>query len=241
MALYNKSVTTIKKKKEADKMGFAILSAGLGARIKTYEPRSLLKINGKTLIERQVSAINNNFNDPEIIGVFGPGVNRISKTMLGKIRIVENQNYESTNNSESLRLAVNNCLTKSIMFFHGDILFTNGLFESLDFNKSFILYEDRGMIDEKEIGVTVINNNATILSYGLEEKWCQIAYLHKRELKILRNIFSNFTKHDKKMLTFEIINKIIELGGSFQAKKLDRAKIVEIDCIKDIKNENFNF
>ena len=118
MALYNKSVTTIKKKKESDNIGFAILSAGLGARIKTYEPRSLIKINGKTLIERQVSAINNNFSNAEIIGVFGPGVDKISKTMLGKIRIVENQNYESTNNSESLRLAINNCLTKSIMFFH---------------------------------------------------------------------------------------------------------------------------
>jgi choline kinase len=241
MALYNKSVTTIKKNQKSDKIGFAILSAGLGARIKTYEPRSLIKINGKTLIERQIAAINNNFNDPEIIGVFGPGINKISKAMLGKIRIVENQNYESTNNSESLRLAINNCLTKSVMFFHGDILFTNGIFESLDFSKSFILYEDRGMIDEKEIGVTVIKNNATILSYGLEDKWCQIAFLQKKELKILRSIFSNFSKHDKKMLTFEVINKIIELGGSFQAKKLNRAKIVEIDCIKDIKNENFNF
>ena len=47
----------------------AILGAGVGSRIKSHEPRSLIKIGDKTLIEHQVSMIRNSFENPEIIGV----------------------------------------------------------------------------------------------------------------------------------------------------------------------------
>lgn len=240
MSTYSKSVTTIRKHKDSENVGFAILSAGVGARIKTYEPRSLIKIREKFLIDHQIDAIKSKFKDPEIIGVFGPNVCRIVKNVRGRIRIVENQKYETTNNSESLRLALNNSVKNSLMFFHGDLLIEETFFSCLNFNKSFVVYEDQGMIDEKEVGLTIMKNKATILSYGLEEKWCQAAFFKGKELKILRNIFNGFTKHDKKMLTFEIINKVIDAGGNFQAQKLQKSKILEIDCIKDIKNENTN-
>ena len=240
MSAYSKSVTTIRKHRDSENVGFAILSAGIGARIKTYEPRSLLKIKNKTLIDHQVDAIKSKFKDPEIIGVFGPHIARVAKNVRGKIRIVENQKYETTNNSESLRLALNNSIKNSLMFFHGDMLINETFFNSLNFNKSFVVYEDRGMMDEKEIGLTIMKNKATILSYGLEKKWCQAAFFKGKELKILRNIFSTFSNQDKKMLTFEIINRIIDSGGSFQAQRLEKSKIIEIDCIRDIKNENIN-
>jgi len=240
MSSYSKSVTTIRKHKDSENVGFAILSAGIGARIKTYEPRSLLKIKGKTLIDHQIDAIKSKFKDPEIIGVFGTSVPRIVKNVRGKIRVVENQKYDTTNNSESLRLALNNSIKNSLMFIHGDILIDETFFNSLNFNKSFVVYEDQGMMDEKEIGLTIMKNKATILSYGLDQKWCQAAFFKGKELKILRNIFAGFTKYDKKMLTFEVINKVIDSGGVFQAQKLQKSKILEIDCIKDIKNENIN-
>lgn len=240
MPTYSKSVTTIRKHKDSENVGFAILSAGVGSRIKTYEPRSLIKIKDKSLIDHQVNAIESKFKDPEIIGVFGPNMPKIVKNIGRNVRIVENQLYETTNNSESLRLALNNSVKNSLMFIHGDILIDETFFNSLNFNRSFVVYEDRGMMDEKEVGLTIMKNKATILSYGLEEKWCQAAFFKGKEIKILRNIFNTFTKQDKKMLTFEVINKIIDSGGTFQAQKLEKSKILEIDCIKDIKNENIN-
>ena len=240
MPAYSKSVTTIRKHKDSENVGFAILSAGVGSRIKTYEPRSLIKIKDKNLIDHQIDAIQAKFKEPEIICVFGPSISRIVKNVRGNIRVVENQNYETTNNSESLRLALNNSVKNSLMFIHGDIMIDETFFNSLDFNKSFVVYEDRGMMDEKEVGLTIMKNKATILSYGLEEKWCQAAFFKGKEIKLLRSIFNTFTKHDKKMLTFEVINKIIDSGGTFHAQKLEKSKILEIDCIKDIKNENIN-
>lgn len=240
MSIYSNSVTTIRKHRDSESVAFAILSAGIGARIRTYEPRSLIKIKDKTLIDHQIDAIKSKFKNPEIIGVFGPNISRVVKNVRGKIRVVENQKHESTNNSESLRLALNNSIKNSLMFIHGDILIDETFFNSLNFNKSFVVYEDRGMMDEKEVGLTIMKNKATILSYGLEKKWCQAAFFKGKELRILRSIFSSFTNHEKKMLTFEIINKIIDAGGSFQAQRLEKSKILEIDCIRDIKNENIN-
>ena len=42
------------------------------------------------------------------------------------------------------------------------------------------------------------------------------------------------------MLSFELINKIIENGGSFTFYEKKDSHVVEIDCIKDLNNENFN-
>ena len=57
----------------------AILGAGVGSRIKSHEPRSLIKIGDKTLIEHQVSMIRNSFENPEIIGVVGCKAEKVIK------------------------------------------------------------------------------------------------------------------------------------------------------------------
>jgi hypothetical protein len=49
-----------------------------------------------------------------------------------------------------------------------------------------------------------------------------------------------FAKSDfntKFLLTFEIINKIIEMGGSFTCCDIENSYIKEIDSLKDINNE----
>ena len=222
-------------------MAVIILSAGVGSRIKSNEPRSLIKIGNKTLLEHQVDLINNNLSNHEIIGVFGYAIEKIVRKISGKVRIVENQLYENTNNSESLRLAVNNTDKKNIMFFHGDLYFNDAMFTSNDFKKSFLVVDTKEMMKQKEIGVTIQNNKATILSYGLSTKWCQLAFITGKELKILRNVLSKLHGSQKKMLSFEIINKMIAMGASFECYEPNNMSIVEIDCIKDIKNENFNF
>tara|TARA_Y100000592_G_scaffold36672_1_gene58113 strand:+ start:7351 stop:8079 length:729 start_codon:yes stop_codon:yes gene_type:complete len=238
---FTKEITTqIKTKNNEQDMAVVILSAGVGSRIKSNEPRSLIKIGSKTLIEHQINTIKNSLEFSEIIGVFGYSVDKIIKKIGNKIRIVENQIYENTNNSESLRLAVNNTNKKSIMFFHGDLYFAKSPFGNLNFKKSFLLIDNKGMMKNKEIGVTIHNNKATMLSYGLPTKWCQIAFITGKELKILNNILIKLQGSQKKLLSFEIINKMISMGANFQCYEPKDMSILEIDCIKDLKNENFN-
>ena len=63
----------------------------------------------------------------------------------------------------------------------------------------------------------------------------------EQEIEILKKIFHKFDSISKKNLSFEIINKMISMGASFQCYQPTKMSILEIDCIKDLKNENINF
>jgi len=231
-----------KPKEQAGPSGVtvAILSAGSGARIKSYEPRSLIKIGNRLLIEHQLSVVNNCLHMPEIIGVFGCYASKICKKLRGRLRIVENQIHHKTNTSESLRLAFNNTLSTDFLFFHGDLYFNQDTLYNLDYSKSFLVIDTKKQMLDKEVGVTIFNNRATILSYGLPTKWCQIAYITGKEYKILKNIFNKFNTINKKLLSFEIINMMIDMGAVFNCYEPEDMSILEIDCMKDVNYENFN-
>lgn len=240
MTRFTKKITSTSLGAIPHDIAIAVLSAGIGNRIKSYEPRSLLKLGTKTLIDHQISVLNNSFHSPEIIGVFGYLVDKIAKKVRGKIRIIENQLYEETNTSESLRLAFNSTTKNSLLFFHGDLYFNIKTLEGLDYSKSFLLIDNKKQMHDKEVGVTVCDNKSTILSYGLPTKWCQIGYITGKEFKILKHIFQKFNTNQKKLLVFEIINHMITMGAVFHCYEPSDMSILEIDCIKDINYENFN-
>ena len=230
-------VRKIKNKNFPD-LQITILSAGIGARTRSYEPRCLLRYNTKTIIENQIDILSNIFNKAEISVVGGFDINKIIKKVGDKIRIIENQMYENTNSGESLRLAINNSLLNNIMFLHGDLIISNGLFNNVNMQESFLLIDKSGKFEEKEVGLTVVNNKATVLSYNLPTKWCQIAFIAENELSILKKLFMKTDFNAKFMLTFEIINKIIENGGNFNCFDIGNNFIKEIDSLKDLNNEN---
>jgi choline kinase len=236
MQRFTTSITKTKKTKSQNdrQITVAILSAGVGSRIKSYEPRSLLKIGNKLLIEHQVNTINQCFEFPEIINVIGCHANKVIKKTRGIARVVENQLHDSSNSSESLRLAVNNTLNENILFMHGDLYFNENTLD-VSYDKSFIIVDKTNQIKENEVGATICNNKLSILSYGLPTKWAQIAYFTAREFKILKSIFQKYEYQDKKRLSFEIINMVIDAGGNFECYEPKEMSIIEIDRIKDIK------
>ena len=232
-------ITNIRKKsvqnEQSDGISVAILSAGCGSKIKSYEPRSLLKTgNGQSIIDQQLDTIGNFFVKPEIITVVGCYANKIIKKIKGKCRIVENQIYEETNSSESMRLALNNSTMLNFMFIHGDIVFDYNCL-NVEYINSFIIVDSKKMIKDSEIRVTIVNDKVSIMSYGLPIKWAQIAFFTGKELKILNNIFQRFEEKDRKKLSFEIINEVIANGGVFNCYEPSKMKIKEIDTIKDIE------
>jgi choline kinase len=229
--------TTITQKKEntpKDGISVALLSAGNGSRIKSYEPRSLLKIKGSYLLEHQIKAINASLDKPEIITVVGCHANRVIKRTRGKSRFVENQIHEISNSSESLRLAFNNSTNLNFLFIHGDLYFNPKTLD-VSFEKSFVIVDSKNRFKDSEVGITKNKERLSILSYGLPEKWAQIAFVTGQEYQILKNIFNKYEDQDKKRLSFEIINRIVEMGGKFACYEPRGMKITEIDRIRDIK------
>lgn len=229
------------KGKNYPQIQIVILAAGIGARTKSYEPRCLLKFNNKkTIVENQMDILGNIFNKAEISIVGGFGIDKIIRKIGKRARVIENQMYETTNSGESLKLAVNNSLLDNVLFLHGDLVISEELFNTANVNQSFLLVDSSGKFEEKEVGVTVVDKKATVLSYNLPTKWCQIAFLAENELGILRRLFLKSDFNPKFMLTFEIINKIMENGGSFNCFDIGNSFIKEIDSLKDINNENFS-
>lgn len=230
--------TDIKKVNKSKKSKFdisvAILTAGCGKKIKSYEPRSLLKINGDSLINHQIKTLNQVFDSPEIITVIGCHANKIIKKVNKKTRIVENQLYSENNSSESMRLALNNTLNENFMFLHGDLLFNKNCLK-VDYDHSFVIIDNKENIKNEEVGATVTNGELSILSYGLSTKWAQIAFFTNREYELLKSLFLKYEEKDKKKLSFEVINSIVEMGGSFRCYEPKNMKIKEIDRIGDIR------
>ena len=105
----------------------------------------------------------------------------------------------------------------------------------LPYSKSFIIVDSKERINKDEIGVTKVKNKASILSYGLNLKWGQIAFFTGKELRLLNSIMNKFENRDKKKLSFEIINEIISLGGRFECIEPDGMQLKEIDRIKDME------
>lgn len=219
-------------KKES--IAVAILAAGSGKKIKSYEPRSLIKINNDFLLGHQIKTLNSHFDHPEIITVVGCHANRIIKRFKGTTRFVENQMFDQTNSSESLRLAFNNATSKRLMFVHGDVLF-NADTINLDYSQSFVVKDSNCQLKDTEVGLTDIGNRLSIMSYGLKEKWAQVAYFTGKEYELLKNIFNKFEDKDKKKLSFEIINEVVSMGGRFACLAPKKMNILEIDRIKDVK------
>lgn len=232
------AVTKIKKDKV--KISVGILSAGVANRMKSYAPRSLLPIGETTLIEHQVKVLNNCF-DNDLYIVIGHESSKIIKRIFHKIKAhyIENPLYEETQSSESLRLVVNNNISDNLLAIHGDIYYNIHTFKNITFNESFIIIDSNNQLPSKEVGVTINNDAASILSYDLPTKWAQIVYFAGKEYKLLQNLCHKENNKVKRQLLFEVINTIINRGGRFKCIEPNKMKIIEIDAIKDIY-ENFN-
>jgi len=234
-------LTTVKKsgpgKDKNRKLSVLILNATPGYRMKSYGPKCLLKINNTSILEHQISIIKNLYSNVEIIVTIGFDADKILRKQIKGIRFVENQLYDTTNITEEIRLGLNNIETNDVIILYGDIVFNLQTIESITKNDmSSIIYTEKGFDDE--VGITIVDNNLSIMSYGLNEfKWCKMMYLTGNELNAFKNICSN--KENNRLYPFEIINMVLDKNNTkFYCINQSNSPIVRIDSIKDIKNEN---
>jgi choline kinase len=222
------------KNKNFPQLQIVILAAGVGSRTRSYEPRCLLKYNKKTILDNQIEVLTSLFNKAEISIVGGFDINKIIRKVGKTVRVIENQMYENTNSGESLRLGINNSTLDNILFLHGDLIISPEIFDNVKMDQSFLLVDSGNQFEEKEVGITIVDGVATVLSYSLPTKWCQIAYLAENELCILKKLMMKNDFPSKTFLTFEVINKIIENNGKFNCFEIGKGFIKEIDSLKDI-------
>lgn len=231
MPKYTRHMTTTRKP-AVDTLSIAIIASSMGYRMKSYGPKSLITLpTGETLIENQINNILSIYPKAELILTVGFEADKIIKRRPTNIRIIENQYYDLTNIVEDIRLVINNIYSESLIIINGNIQFNSETVKNLTLKGSAIVINNNNI--EDDIGATIIDNQVMILSHGISPKWANIVYFTEKEFKLLKSIVADRDKG--KLYLFEIINMILDKGGSFRPYTNEHIKIKQIDSIKDLK------
>ena len=219
-----------------DKYTIIIPAAGLGRRMKTYGPKSLTPLTHGTILSRQLKLIYESFNYSEVILVGGFEIDKLAKNLDDKVKLVYNENYETTNVLHSIHLGLRKVKTDRVLVVYGDLVFNKQCVYLPFHGESGIVVAD-GMKDE-EVGCIFKNNILENIYYGLSNKWAQIAYFTGLELELLKTI----SEKNPDWFGFEAINQIITLGGNFKVFLPKYGQASDIDSTYDLKklDENFN-
>jgi len=208
--------------------------AGFGKRMKSYGCKSLLNINGKSIIQRQIENIQNHIANTEFIIVSGFDADRLHKTIPDEFIRVENERYYETNVVRSIEIGLRTSRNNDhVLIVFGDVVFTPEVLNLINYDKSCVLISNT--MDENEVGCNIDEkNNISYMMFDLPNKWGHIIYLTNKELKIFKDLVSN--KDNEKKFCFEIINSVIDKGGRFQAIQINQKSVIlDIDNSKDLK------
>lgn len=222
-------------------LSVVIPAAGVGRRMKSHGPKSLIHIKDCSLIERQIRLVQKYYPKSEIIVVAGFRSDLLREKIRRRypVRIVYNFQHEDTNVCRSIGIGLQACNRKSVLLIYGDLVFNYKTIKGLHDGISKMVFDSKGSFKEEEVGIMISKEEiVTNLSFGLKNKWCQITYLHGRELKMLEEI--SIQDEHERWFGYEAINKVIEEGGRFVGVEPSGMKIFEIDSPKDLQRLYLN-
>ncbi|NVM35955.1 MAG: UTP--glucose-1-phosphate uridylyltransferase [Candidatus Lokiarchaeota archaeon] len=223
----------IKQDKNFSELDIIIPAAGLGKRMKSYGPKSLIKIyKEKSILDLQIERINKTFPKANIILVTGFKSDNVMNDSPDNIIKIENESYQLTNVARSIGIGLR-ASKNNVLIIYGDLIFNKECLECIKFNKSGIV-ASKTLMKKNEVGCT-INNKLEVenMMYDLEIKWGQISFFKGYELNLLKKICWNPDNYN--LFGFEVINRIIEYGGSINVFTDKKAKVIDIDNYKDIE------
>ena len=232
----NNAGRNIYKLKDDRKYTIIIPSAGLATRMKAYGPKSLITINNKTILQRQLEWIKKNFINNEIIIIGGFKANDLFDNTPEHLIKIENERFADTNVVRSIGLGLRACNTDHVIIINGDLYFKN-IKIAFPVYSSIIIAQY--LMSDNEVGCIINDNNLTHIMYDLQPKWSQIMYLTGQELEIFKTMC--WDKKNEKKYSFELLNDIVDLGYKINCINPKNFWCNDIDSIKDIKilkNEN---
>lgn len=215
-----------------------IPAAGMGYRMKSYGPKALIKLNKRyTIIERQIRILKKNYPESEIFVVVGFESEKIIAALSRySVKFIFNPIHEETNVLYSIGLAIMAASCDEVLIVYGDLIFNHSAVKGLRGNSKIII-DANGFMKKEEVGVVVSSDGCvTNMSFGIDSKWSQIAYLKDKELEIFKDVS---TKNEcKNWFGYEGINYVIDNGGRIESLSQKLMKIFEVDGVKDL--EKFN-
>jgi len=223
-------------KDNKNELSIIILAAQAPYKMKQYGPQPLLRDKyNRSILENQVEIFKLHYPYSEIILVAGYEVDKIVKNKPKCVRVVENQLYESTNEVEEARLGLNNSTSDNVLLVFGDIYFSENLIRDLPTKESTIIVDKNEAMLADDVGVTIVDNYATILSYAIPTpKWTKIALIRDKELKLLKQFVND--RNNNKMYLFEGLNYVLNKNGKIKSFKTNYShEVIHIQNTKELE------
>lgn len=226
------SLKYIKDINKLNDIDIIIPSAGIGKRMKSFGPKSLIGIKPNlNILQNQLNIINKIFPTSNIILVCGFEAKTLMDNSPSNIIKIENEKYETTNVVRSIGMGLR-ASSKEVLIIYGDLVFNETCLKVMNYNKSSILVGN-DIMNESEVGC-IFNKTNYIenMMYDLPCKWGQMIFLKDRELSIFKEICWNPNNYN--MFGFEAINLAINNGANFFACQNNKAKVIDVDSSKDL-------
>ena len=225
------------------KTACCILSYNITKGMKSYGPIGTLKKNkaSKELISYQIEYLRKIFGPVDIFLVLGFGQDKIIKSLDKKkhVHIINNSQYENTNDSYAIKLFLN-YIKPTINNYYGIFfLDSNTLIKNISTKKkniSWVLtkkHNKRNRIKTDYLGINTIDSELiSSIFYNMGDYfWNKSFYLTKMDAQ---NIIYDIDNCYDNMFDFEIINFLIEkFGYKFYINEIHTTDSIEIKGLKD--------
>jgi hypothetical protein len=198
--------------------------------MKSFGPKGLLKAkkNSNELINCQINNVN---IFDKLCLVVGFGADKLIKKIKDHTNYgyIYNNDYNTFNEGHALQL-----ILKQYNPVGGLLLINSGILaniKQLNFESSLIAITKKQECFSLGCIINEKNNVENIFYNVGEYSWCEIVYFSATELNMLKEYVKK--NNVQNMFLFEIINHIIDAGGTFKCCGMPSNKIVKIQGIKD--------
>lgn len=193
-------------------------------------PKTLYKIDNTTILDYQLNIISKYYKPYIVTGYCEDLIKQHLKQTNQEAKLLYNIDYHFNVAGSIIQAAKSiNCDYLTVVY--GDLLFTKKcLLRAITNPLSCIISSPHMRQDEVGFlydGVT--EHTLNHMSFGLSVKWGQIASFTGKELEILRSLGKT---ENYRLFGYELINKIINLGGKFV---VSYGLSYDIDTKKDVK------
>ena len=230
-------------------MNFIILAAGVGSRLMPLTqniPKCCVEINNLSLIERLLIQINKFFVENNVVIVSGYKKNFLNKKLLEKswkYQIIENIDYQNTNNMYSAYLANQRIIdNKDVIIVNADCIYSDNILKVISQCKESTIFIDQTKFDKEGMKVKIENGfvqkmNKSLGNFKNNYLSIDIYYFKYSDYECLHLIFEKYIrKNDVNQWTETAINDLVnENKRLIRAKDIEGEKWFEIDTIEDLE------
>ncbi|MDR9456977.1 MAG: phosphocholine cytidylyltransferase family protein [Salegentibacter sp.] len=223
-------------------MKIIILAAGIGSRLGNPFPKPLTPLKGgKSIMERQMENLSQNFNEHDISVVVGFKKDLIMERF-PDLTYIYNQFFDATNTSKSLLKALKKYRNEDVLWINGDVIFDVELFSVLNQEiekKNSFVSVNTSRVAEEEVKYTLKNGFIDELSKQVKDGLGEavgINFISRTDMPVFLKQLENCDDNDY----FEKgIEMAIEQDGlKIKAVDISDFRCMEVDFKEDLEAAN---